>query len=167
MTTPSSESSAPDPTPAAQGTDRTLVVVLIIVAVLIVAALVAVFARGAAPQFDPSTPEGTVQRYSSAVVANDLETARSLHVASMSSEGCVPTFGWTTSSLRLALVDTQVSGDNAVVTVTVTQGYAGPFSGDYSYDDRFELERAPGGDWFVSVAPWNLQVCELDEKVVR
>lgn len=167
MTTSESESSAPTPAVPPQSTDRTLVVVLSIVAVLVVAALIAVFARGAAPQFDPSTPEGTVQAYANAVVSNDLEAARAMHVASHTDEGCIPSFGWSTISLRLALVDTQISGDSAVVTVTVTEGYSGPFSGDYSYDDRFELVRGSGGEWFVSVAPWNLQVCELREEGVR
>ena len=154
---PDSPTGATKPT-----TDRTLVVVLIIIAVLVVAALVAVFARGAAPQHDANSPEGGMQRYVSAVVANDPQTARALHASNLST-GCEPVSAFVSSDTRVTLVDTTEHADFATVTVSIDDGYGGPFGGSSGYQDQFEL--VPSGEsWLVSYAPWLFQVC-IDEVV--
>lgn len=162
-------SDSPTPAPAASGsTDRTtLLVVLVIVAVLVVAALVAVFARGGAQQLDPTTPEGVVQSYATAVLEGDFTAARQLHVASLSDEGCDPVSAHLSSSTRLTLVNTRISGDSAVVTVNINSGYGGPFGGDSGYQEQFELVQQPGSEaWYISYAPWMFQVC-IDQGVFR
>lgn len=162
-------SDSPLSTPAAAGSaDRkTLLVVLVIVAVLVVAALVAVFARGGAQQLDPTTPEGVVQSYATAVLEGDFDAARELHVASLSVEGCDPVSAHPSSSTRLTLVDTRIRGDSAVVTVTIDNGYGGPFGGDSGYREQFELAQQSGsGAWYVSYTPWMFQVC-IDQGVFQ
>ncbi|MBX3093714.1 MAG: hypothetical protein KF680_04120 [Cryobacterium sp.] len=155
-----SDSLAPAPTASGSTDRKTLLVVLVIVAVLVVAALVAVFARGGAQQFDPATPEGVVQTYATAVLEGDFDAARELHVASLSDAGCDPVAAHPSSSTRLTLVDTRVNGDNAVVTVNINSGYGGPFGGDSGYQEQFELTRQPSsGVWRISFAPWMFQVC--------
>lgn len=142
---------------AAPKRDRTLPVVLAIVAVLGLVALVAVLVRGAAPQYDPDSPQGAVQRYVSAVVTGDLDEARDLH-ASKHAGGCDPTSAYVSPDSRVTLIDMNVSGDTATATVRISYGYDGPFGGDSGYEDRFELARV-GGEWLVSFSPWPFQIC--------
>lgn len=142
--------------------DRTLLVVLLIIAVLVIAALVAVFARGATPQYEANSPEGAVQRYVSAVVTNDLRSARELHASKLGS-GCEPVSSFVGTDTRVTLIGSTVSGDTATVTVTISDGYGGPFGSDGGYKDRFELVRADDG-WLVAYSPWRFQVC-VDEVV--
>lgn len=142
--------------PAAPRQDRTLLVVLAVVALLVVAALVAVFARGATPQYDADSPQGTVQRYVTAVVTGDLDGARELHASKH--DDCDPIPSYVSPDTRVTLVDSTESGDTATVTVRLSYGYDGPFGGDSGYEDRFELAHI-GGEWLVSYSPWPFQVC--------
>lgn len=154
------ESDAPEttlPGGSAPTKDRTLAVVLTIIAVLGIAALVAVLVRGAAPQYDPDSPQGSVQRYVTAVVTGDLEEARDLH-ASQHSGGCEPISAYASPDSRVTLVDTTTFDDTATVTVRISYGYDGPFGGDSGYEDRFELAHIDG-EWLVSFSPWPFQIC--------
>lgn len=149
--------------PAKPKSDRTLLVVLIIVAVLVVAALVAVLARGAAPQYDADSPEGVVQRYVTAVMEGDFESARQLHV-SHHTGGCSPVPAYVSSDTRVTLVrGADVAGDLATVTVSINDSYGGPFGGDSAYEDRFELVSWEDS-WLITYAPWQFQVC-IDQEV--
>lgn len=151
--TPITESSGA----ASPKTDRTLLVVLVIIGVLVVAAVVAVLVRGAAPEFEANSPEGVVQRYVSAVVTDDLQTARDLHASKLGA-GCDPVPSFVGTDTRVTLVKSTASGDSATVTVTINDGVAGPFGSDGGYEDGFELV-ADGDSWLVSYAPWQFQVC--------
>ncbi|HRN28922.1 MAG TPA: hypothetical protein PK890_04385 [Terrimesophilobacter sp.] len=148
--------------PAKAPTDRTLLVVLVVIAVLVVAALVAVFARGASPQYEADSPEGVVQRYVTAVMAGDFESARELHV-SRHTGGCSPVPAYVSSDARVTLIDTSATFDSTIVTVRISEGYGGPFGGDSGYEDRFELMPV-NGKLLVSYAPWMFQVC-IDQEV--
>lgn len=150
--------SAPD-SPTKPKPDRSLLVVLIIVAVLVVAALVAVFARGGSQQLDPATPEGVVQTYAKAVMEGELETARNLMAMTHTSVGCEPISAFVSSGTRLTLVNSRVNDENAVVTVTINDGYSGPFGVSSGYEDQFELVRSGAGEWWITYTPWTFQVC--------
>lgn len=141
-----------------------MLVVLLIVAVLVAAALVAVFVRGATPQFDANSPEGVVQRYVTATIQGDFESARELHAMSHSIEGCDPVTAFVAADTRMTLVSGNQSNATATVTVRITDGYGGPFGGDNGYEDRFELAKS-GDSWLVTTTPWQFQVCI--EEVVR
>ena len=58
--------------------NRLLYSLLVAVGALVVLSVVLVLSRGQAPALDPSTPEGTVQRYTQALLAGDDAGASAL-----------------------------------------------------------------------------------------
>ncbi|WP_104061340.1 hypothetical protein [Arthrobacter sp. 4R501] len=57
--------------------DRILIAILSAIALLVIVALAVVFTRGQTEALDGSTPQGVVQRYSTAVIDGDTATANS------------------------------------------------------------------------------------------
>ena len=139
--------------------DRTLVVILSIIAAVVILALVVVFTRGTPPPLDPATPEGAVQAYTSAVIDGDPDAAIEFLTRDVR-DNCDRAEPAPAMDLRLTLVSTKVTGDRAVVRVSIANDYGnGPFGGSsYQTDDTFVL-RQDGGDWLVDTAPWQLMVC--------
>ncbi len=145
-------------TPAARP-DRTLLVILSIVAAVVILALVVVFTRGAPAPLDPTTPEGAVQAYSTAVIDGDRDAATAL-LTRDNRENCERIEPSPAMDVRITLVSTKVTGDRAVVRVSIANDYgSGPFGGSsYETDDSFVLVRE-GGDWRIDTAPWQLMIC--------
>lgn len=145
-------------TPAARP-DRTLLVIVSIIAAVVIFALVVVFTRGAPAQLDPTTPEGAVQAYTTAVLDGDSDAALELLTRDIR-DTCDRVEPAPTMNLRLTLLSTKVTGDRAVVRVSITEDYGnGPFGGSsYQSDDTFVL-RQDGGAWLVDGAPWQLIIC--------
>ena len=145
-------------TPSARP-DRTLVVILSIIAAVVILALVVVFTRGTPAPLDPTTPEGAVQAYTAAVIDGDRDAAIALLTRDIR-DNCDRVEPSPALDLRLTLVSTKVTGDRAVVRVSIANDYGnGPFGGSsYQTDDSFVL-RNDGGDWLVDTAPWQLMVC--------
>ncbi len=139
--------------------DRTLLVIVSLIAVVVILALVVVFTRGAPAVLDPSTPEGVVQSYTQSVIAGDRPGAMELLTQDIR-ENCERSDSYTTSGLRLTLVSTTVTGDNAVVRVSISSNSGGgPFGGsDYEFEGTFTLV-LEGGYWKIDTAPWELTVC--------
>lgn len=138
---------------------RVLWVVGVALAVLVVVAIVA--GTRPATQLDPATPEGTVQAYAQAAIDDDREAARALLHPDVLAE-CPQAPQWYSrpGSIRLAILDTEITGDRARVDVKVTETYGnGPFGGgESSWDDVFNLE-TDGGEWRVRTAPWPFLDC--------
>jgi hypothetical protein len=141
------------------GPNRVLAAVVGVVVVLAVVAGV-VGAHRSAPTLDPNTPQGVVQEYLKAVLAEDYAAAATLlsstsgcHLADVSSANV-------SSSARIVLHDTVVDGDTAVVTLDVTEGADGGPFGDsgYTHTERITAER-DGGAWKISGSPWLLYLC--------
>lgn len=139
--------------------DRTLVILVSIVAAVVILALVVVFTRGTPAPLDPTSPEGTVQAYTVAVLDGDRESATALLTRELR-DGCERLEPDPTLDIRLTLVSTKVSGDRAVVRVSIANDYGGgPFAGgSYETEESFVLLR-DGGDWLVDTAPWQLTIC--------
>ena len=139
--------------------DRTLLVIVSLIAVVVILALVVVFTRGAPAALDPSTPEGVVQSYSKSVIDGDRPGAMDLLAADIC-ENCERSDPYTTTGMRLTLVSTKVTGDNAVVRVSISSNSgSGPFGGsDYEFEGTFTLMQE-GVDWRITSAPWELTVC--------
>ena len=139
--------------------DRTLVVILGIIGALVIVALMVVFSRGAPAQLDASTPEGTVQRYASAVLEGDeKEAAQYLSEAALDS--CERADRPSTRNISISLVSTTVRSDTADVRVSITTSYdGGPFgSSDYETEGVVDLVRTDGS-WRIDSAPWEITIC--------
>lgn len=131
---------------------------------VVLAAVVLLFsANRSTANLDPGTPEGVVQSYLTAVLEGDyVEAARHLDPSSGCDVEDLDRMG-TVEPARAVLVDSQVNGDTARLTVRVTMT-AGPFEAEeFSENHIFRLTRT-GQDWKLSGTPWPLYGCEGDVK---
>jgi hypothetical protein len=134
--------------------------VLPVVGSVAVVALVVIGLNRSPEQFDPASPEGTVQSYVAALVAGDFETAATF----WAEEDCLPasiepTEGAPDISATLVSVD----GDDAEATVVIgiTNNASDPLNGIYEYQEWFTLVKDEGG-WKIRQPSWPYydQVCE-------
>ncbi|MET0860122.1 MAG: hypothetical protein ABW091_03745, partial [Microbacterium sp.] len=125
-------------TTAAPPARRTLIVLLSVIAAFVIVALVVVFTRGAPELLDESTPEGVVQRYTSAVLEGDESTAIGF-LSADAKEQCGTVETTITDDARVTLVSTDLHDDSASVTVRITRHDGGPFGSEYGYEDSFRL----------------------------
>ncbi|MFB9308268.1 hypothetical protein BJY17_002267 [Agromyces hippuratus] len=140
--------------------NRTLIVILSVIGVLVVVALVVVFTRGTPQLLDESTPEGVVQRYSTAVIDGDEAAAVDYLVPELG-DPCREFDGGYSQDLRVTHVSTTQHDDTAEVQVLITTTYdAGPFDSS-SYEEKAEFELVGNGDgWLIESTPWPLTICE-------
>ncbi|KGJ72920.1 hypothetical protein GY21_12210 [Cryobacterium roopkundense] len=140
-------------------TDRTLLVIVGAVVIIVIVALAVVFSRGAPQQLDGATPEGTVQRYATALLEGDEATA-ALYLSPAALASCERTDRSSTGRVSVSLVSTTVRDDTADVTVSITTSYeGGPFgSSDYETEGVVDLVKTDGA-WRIDSAPWELTVC--------
>lgn len=137
------------------------VLALLVGGILLVAvAAVVVATLRPPPEFDTSTPEGTVQAYLRAVFQGDLEEAAE-HLSPES--GCDVgdlEHAYAENPGRVALVDTTLEDDQARVSVEVVYEDGDPFGGsEYSEPHLYRL--VPDGQgWLLTGAPWPLYACE-------
>ena len=134
--------------------------VLPVVGSVAVVALVVIGLNRSPEQFDPASPEGTVQSYVAALVAGDFETAATF----WAEEDCLPASiepseGAPDISATLVSVD----GDDAEATVVIgiTNNASDPLNGIYEYQEWFTLVKDEGG-WKIRQPSWPYydQVCE-------
>lgn len=142
---------------------RTLIVLLSVIAVLVIVSLVVVFTRGAPELLDESTPEGVVQRYSTAVLEGD-ESAAIGFLSPEAEDQCGTVESTVSDDVRVTLVSTDLRDDSATITVRITRHDGGPFGSEYGYEDTFRL-LSSGDGWLVESAPWELMVCPTDGTV--
>lgn len=139
--------------------NRVLAIVVGCIALVAMVAAVLAVTRPE-PEFDPTTPEGTVQGYLRAVFDQDEDLA--LGYLEGNTECDRNDFGGvvTSDSARVVLRGTQVDGDEATVEVEIAYtGGQGPFDTyEWSEDQTFELERE-GGRWVLVGEPWPLYFC--------
>lgn len=139
--------------------DRILLAILSAIALLVIVALAVVFTRGEPEALDGSTPQGVVQRYSTAVIDGDSATANSyLTEAARNScsgfreSGPLPT--------RVVLISATERDNSALVKVSVVgSGSGGPFGpSEYEMEDRFSLVKTDN-KWLIDQAPYQLLSC--------
>lgn len=137
--------------------NRATVISLGLVIGLVVAAGLVVLLRPSATEFDPTTPEGTVQSYVRAVLDDDREQA--LALLEDPSDEC-DLDHHRRDSIRVTLEGVETTDDHSKVTIRMTtQGGEPPFD-TYEYTERvtFELTRVEG-NWLITRAPWPFQIC--------
>ncbi|WP_255768800.1 hypothetical protein [Pseudarthrobacter sulfonivorans] len=144
---------------AARKPDRTLIAILAVIALLVVVALAVVFTRGGPETLDASTPQGVVQRYSTAVIAGDTATANS-YLTDTAKSVCRGYYESGQRPVRVVLIATTERDDSALVRVSlVSSGGGGPFGpSEYEMEDRFALVKA-SGSWRIEQAPYQLVSC--------
>lgn len=143
--------------------DRILLALLGVVGLLVVVALAVVFTRGGPPPLDPASAAGVVQRYSTAVIDGDKETANT-YLTDNARSMCAGGGGYYSGEpqpARVVLVSTSERGDSATVRVSIVHSaQGGPFGpSDYEMEDAFRLSKV-GGDWLIDQAPYPLQACD-------
>jgi hypothetical protein len=145
--------------PAAGKPDRILIAILSAIALLVVVALAVVFTRGAPAALDASTPQGVVQRYSTAVIDGDTATANS-YLTEAAKSVCRGYYESGPRPIRVVLISTTERADSAQVRVSlVSSGGGGPFGpSEYEMEDRFALVKS-GGSWLIEQAPYQLVSC--------
>lgn len=137
------------------------VLAIVVGGIALVALVAAVLAATRSePEFDPATPEGTVQGYLQAVFDEDEDEALSYLAVDTACDrddfrGVV-----TSESARVVLRGAEVDGDVATVEVEIAYtGGQGPFDTyEWSEDQTFELERE-GDSWVLVGEPWPLYFC--------
>ena len=134
--------------------------VLPVVGVLAVVALVLIGLNREPEQFDPATPEGTVQSYIAALVDGDFETAASFwaddgcHPASMEPTGGAP-------DISATLVSVDGDDEDATVVIGITDNTTDPLNGIYEFQEWFTLVNGDEG-WKIRQLSWPYydQMCE-------
>lgn len=143
-----------------RGPDRVLAIGAIVVAVIVVGAALVALTRSEPTTFDPGTAEGTAQRYVQAVLDGDNATVRSL----LADEGecdVTPRF-FGEQTVRARLIDSEVSGDTAVVDIELAFSGGDPLFGGYGYEEQAQLELLHTGDgWRVDADSWPYWPCEV------
>jgi len=130
-------------------------------AVVLLAVLAGVLVTNrAAPSLRLDTPEGVVQQYLKAVFAGDYPVAAGLLSPSSGCKVSDVAAAYAPQSARIVLDHTAVTGDQAVVTVKVTEGTGnGPFeSSGYSHPERITVHRE-GAVWKITRSPWLVPSC--------
>lgn len=127
---------------------------VIAVGLLIVAGL----AGTRVPSRDPSTPEGVVQAYLTALLdGRTADAATRLDPAGPCAARDLDTVGMP-DSVRVDLIDTRSSGTTAQVRIRIVQSTGDPFGGTWSEERTIRLQRVDGG-WRISGIPWPLGGC--------
>ncbi|HEX9864743.1 MAG TPA: hypothetical protein VGC03_07270 [Acidimicrobiia bacterium] len=119
--------------------------------VAVVALVIVGLARGPA-EFDPGSPEGTIQLYITALVDGDFDTAASLWDES----GCIPISSIPSGGspdASASLVRVEGNDIEATVVVRLTESSRDPLGGLYDYEEWFTLIRR-GDSWRIRQLSW-------------
>ncbi|MDJ0458724.1 hypothetical protein PUN71_016085 [Arthrobacter sp. NQ7] len=140
--------------------DRILLALVGVVVVLVVVALAVVFSRGEPAPLDEASPAGVVQRYSRAVIDDDVPAAESFLTEGARSR-CSGSYYGEPRPARVVLVSTTERTDSATVRVSIVhaaQG-GGPFGpSEYETEDAFMLLKV-NGRWMIDQPPYPLLAC--------
>jgi hypothetical protein len=133
--------------------------VLPVLGVAVVVGLVLIGLNRAAVEFDPGTPEGTVQLYVAALVEGDYETAGGY----WADESCRPSSIVPTMSTDVSASLVGVDGNErqATVRVNLSENSEGSMGGIYVHEEWFDLVNGAEG-WRIRQPSWPYydQICE-------
>jgi hypothetical protein len=141
--------------------DRFLTGILIGIAVLVVVALVLFFTRKDNETYtDESTPQGVTQNYIVALHKHSYDKAYGY----LAEKEFKPTYDVFQQAFITKMVvpdntpvelgDTVISGDTAVVTISLVNNPGGPFSSEYRSVDQALLVKQ-NGKWVITRMPYN------------
>lgn len=140
---------------------RTLWALTAVVVLIVLAALIVQAARPLPVQYPAQTPEGTVQRYVTALLHGERDVAA--EYLTNRSDDCERYLYEVPHDLQIQLKSAAVEGEHATLVVRIR--YAGEraplFGSDTGYEDRFELVKR--GSWLISTAPWPVGTCQPGE----
>jgi len=129
-------------------------------AVVVVVAIV--LALQPPEQFDPGTPEATVQDYLQAVIDGDQGEVALLMTPELL-ERCgtdLIQVRHSPDSFRAVIVDTNSIGDRTAVNVEITEGSdGGLFSDSWSFEETLVVEH-DGAGWLIAESPWPIYCAE-------
>lgn len=135
---------------------------VVIVAGIVVLAAIAGVVAALRPvgDFEPGTPEATVQDYIQAVMDGDTESAAGLFASGSSCDADDIDRDRTDQPARVGLRSTDVEDGTAQVEVEIVFSSAGgPFDTyEYSQEETFELVRE-GDRWLITDEPWPMFFC--------
>jgi hypothetical protein len=142
--------------------DRFLIGILIGIAVLVVAALVLFFTRNGSAEYVPDdTIEGVLHNYVLAVQKQDYEKAYS-YLADRRDKPTYEAFRRafiqnyvTPGQSGLEILDTNVTGEDAVVNLAVVYVSNDPFSGGSFRSEGLALLVDQDGQWKIYQMPYN------------
>jgi hypothetical protein len=120
--------------------------------VLAVIALVVIGLNREPEQFDPTSPEGTVQSYIAALSSGDFDTASTY----WAEDGCVPDSNMPTGGtpdISATLVRVEGNEDEATVVIGITDNTADPVDGINQYEEWFSLVRQDDA-WKIRQPSW-------------
>jgi hypothetical protein len=138
------------------------ILAIVVGAMVVLAAVVVVLsANRSTADYDPGTPEGTVQAYLQAVTTGDYAEAATFLAPSSDCDVEDLDRAGTPDSARVYLVGTETEGETTTVTVEVTLPSGGPLDTESSETHLYRLTRS-GGDWRLTGTPWPLYFCEGD-----
>ncbi|MET0564883.1 MAG: hypothetical protein ABW021_00360 [Acidimicrobiia bacterium] len=134
--------------------------VLPVVGSVAVVALVVIGLNRSPDQFDPASPEGTVQSYVAALVAGDFESAATF----WAEDDCLPASIEPTEGapdISATLVSVDENDAEATVVIGITNNASDPLNGISEYQEWFTLVKDEGG-WKIRQPSWPYydQVCE-------
>lgn len=133
---------------------------VVLVAVVVAIAAVALTAGRSEAQYEPGTPEAAVQAYLRGILERDPAALEWMSPDT----GCDTTDlsqSYVPESARAVLVDAEVDGDQASVTVEISESSGGtPFDTyEYTHEEVYTLERDGSGAWLLTGAAWPLYTC--------
>jgi len=144
-----------------RGPDRVLLIGAIVVAVIVIGAALVALTRSEPATLDPTTPEGTAQRYVQAVLDGDSITAEGLLLADSCDVG--PRY-FGNETVRARLIDTRTEGDTAIVNLGLSYSGGDPLFGGYSYEDQAQIRlRQTDDGWRVDPDSWPYYPCEVSK----
>ena len=140
-----------------KGVSRSGLVLGIVGALLAVLVVVAIVLALQPPeQFDPGTPEATVQNYLQAVIdGNQSEVALLMTPEVVERCGAdLIQLRYSPDGFRAVILGTEPFGDRTVVQVEITQG-SGPglFGDSWAFEEALVVEQ-DGAEWLIAEAPW-------------
>ncbi len=137
--------------------DRPLLVGAVVLLVVLGLAVIAIVVGGRTISLDADSPEGVVQRFAQAVIDGDRSTAESLLANGDECDGYQDSY--IDNAIRVTLGDVRITGDSAVVEVTIGHSGGDPFAPyDYSDRSRFLLTNIDGA-WLIDETPWPFWIC--------
>lgn len=134
-------------------------VVAVLLGLLVVVGLVVVVvATRQPPSRDPGSPEGVVQTYLEAVSHGDNDKAAGYLAQGSGCDAADLDRAGSIGQLRVDLLGTSVTGDTALVRISVTRTDGGPFADTTGEEHVLRLRRT-GPDWRLTGLPWPLFDC--------
>ncbi len=138
---------------------RWLIGIGIATAVLVAASLLVANLVDREVEYDPASPEGTVQAYLRAVTENDASSAYAFYGSDLQArceiEQIRDSLQWGPEGFRVSLREVDEVDDRVEVTVAITQVYgSGPFDRSESTFDQVFVLHSEADGWRFVEAPW-------------